>query len=186
MTSITYSLSKPVSQTQSWVKDLLIILGASAIISLFAHVRIALPFTPVPLATQGSVILFLAAFLGSKRATFAVLVFIAQGALGLPVFSGGNLGLSYMMGPTGGYILGYVFGAFITGFLVEKMRQKTSGSLFTAMALGNMIQYLFGASWLALFVGMNSAFLLGVVPFIAGDFLKIVISLRGLKTLNFF
>lgn len=173
------TLRMPVAH--SWIKDVLIVVLSSFLIALCANVAIPLPFTPVPIAVQGSLILFLAAFLGSQRAVAAVALFLFQGLIGLPVFAHGASGLFILLGPTGGYLMGYLFAAFVTGWIAERLREKTPLSLFVAMGAGNLIIFLVGAVWLSQFVGLKSALILGVAPFIAGDLLKLFVSSRLLK-----
>jgi biotin transport system substrate-specific component len=91
-----------------------------------------------------------------------------------------------LVGPSGGYLIGYLIGTYITGYLIENFKQRTAKNMFVAFLCGSLIVYFFGISWLALFVGLKSAFLLGIAPFIAGDFFKIVLSLKGLKALKIF
>ena len=131
-------------------------------------------------------ILFLAAVLGSKRGAFATLAFLVQGTMGLPVFAGGNSGLLCLAGPTGGYLLGYVAAAYLTGYLVENMKQRSAVRAFFAMTAGNALIYLFGVAGLSTFIGFTPAFMLGVLPFIIGDFLKLLIATRAMKALRFF
>ncbi|MGE5196455.1 MAG: biotin transporter BioY [Anaerolineae bacterium] len=169
---------------RSVLQNVVIAAGASGLIALFAPVSIPLPFSPVPLATQLHVILFLSVLLGSQRAVFAVIGFLIQAAWGLPVLAGAKVLIT--AGPTFGYLIGYVFAAFTTGLMVERFRVKTSLNLFASMAIGNLIAYLCGALWLSTFVGLKSAILYGVLPFLAGDFLKIIISLKALKALRFY
>ncbi len=169
---------------RSWLKDAAVILGASFLIALFAPITIHLPFTPVPIATQGHVVLVLAALLGSKRGALAVLTYLFQGAVNLPVFAGGVGGLAALFGPTGGYLLGYVAAAFVTGYLVERRSERKSLSVFAAMGLGNLVIYLFGLPWLARFCGWENALLLGLAPFVIGDLLKLVAGTKLLQKLN--
>src|SRR5690242_18662550 len=129
-------LTRELAQHNSWFKEVAMVLGASAIIALFAPVSIPLPFTPVPLATQSHVVLLLACLLGAKRASFAVLVFLFQGAIGLPVFSGGAAGILHLAGPRGGYLLGYLVAAFVTGMIMERMANRTPFKAFAAMGFG--------------------------------------------------
>jgi biotin transport system substrate-specific component len=171
---------------RSWLKQAAVVLGASFIIALFAPVAIPLPFTPIPLATQAHVVLILSCLLGSKRASLAVLTFLFQGAIGLPVFAGGMAGIGVLAGPKGGYLLGYLAAAFVTGYIVERIAHRTSSKVFAAMAVGNLVVYLFGLPRLALFVGWQNAFVLGMLPFLIGDALKLVIATRSLKSLRFF
>lgn len=174
------------AQDRSWLQDALMILGASVIIALFAPISIHLPFTPVPIATQVHVILLLAVLMGSKRSALAVMTYLAQGAVGLPVFAGGKGGILCLAGPTGGYLLGYVAAAYVTGLLIERSSRKTLGSALMAMGVGNLIIYLFGLGWLSQFVGLSSAFTLGMLPFLFGDALKLLAGVRILKSLRFY
>jgi biotin transport system substrate-specific component len=184
MSITTFNSAIASVEERSWLRQTAIVLGSSIIISLFAKIAIFLPFTPVPIATQGLVILMLAALLGSKRGTLAVLAFICQGAMGLPVFSGGNSGLLWMAGPTGGYILGYAAAAFLTGWIMETGARRTVARAFLAMAAGNLTLFVFGMAWLAKFVGISAAFTLGMLPFVLGDFLKLVLGVKILKKLR--
>lgn len=179
-------LTTELSNDRSWFKEAAVILGASVIIALFAPVSIPLPFTPVPIATQAHVILLLSCILGAKRASLAVLTFLFQGAIGLPVFAGGAAGILTFAGPRGGYLLGYLVAAFFTGLMMERSSNRTPFKAFAAMGIGNLIVYLFGLPWLSRFVGWESAFLLGMLPFIIADALKLVVATRSLKGLRFF
>ncbi len=172
--------------SQSWARDALLVIGGSILIALFARVAIPLPFTPVPLALQMNVCLFLGVLLGSKRGAAAVLVFLAQGACGLPVFAKGNAGFAVLLGPTGGYLLGYVAAAFLAGYLWERAKSKSTGQAFLAMAAGNLVVYAIGVTHLSQFVGINRALLLGVAPFVIGDLLKLFLGVRALKTSKVF
>ena len=185
--AINYSyLQTETIEDRSWFKEAAVIIGASVIIALFAPISIPLPFTPVPIATQPHVVLFLAVLLGSKRGSLAVLSYLFQGAIGLPVFAGGKAGLLCLAGPTGGYLVGYVVAAYVTGLLFEKLKERTPTRAFLAMAVGNLTIFVFGLSWLSHFVGLQKAFLLGMLPFLLGDFIKLVVAVRGLKALRFF
>jgi len=174
-------LTLRIPAAHSWIKDGLIVVLSSFLIALCANVAIPLPFTPVPIAVQGSLILFIAALLGSQRAVAAVSLFLFQGLIGLPVFAHGTSGFLILLGPTGGYLIGYLIAAFVTGWIVERVREKTPLSFFLAMGAGNLVIFLVGAAWLSQFVGVSSALILGVAPFIAGDLLKLLVSARLLK-----
>ncbi len=166
-----------VLERKSFMRDFALVLIASFLICLFGHISIPLWFTPVPIATQNSAVLLIAAMLGSRRGTAAVLAFLAQGAMGLPVFSNGVGGFHHFFGPTGGYLIGYAVAAFVVGLIAEKS-QKSIGNVILALSVGNLIIYLLGACYLAFFVGYEKALLLGVVPFIPGDVLKVIVSLK--------
>jgi biotin transport system substrate-specific component len=160
-------------------KDFTLVLLASFVICLSGQISIPLWFTPVPIATQNSVVLLVAALLGARRGTAAVFAFLAQGAMGLPVFSGGLGGFTCFFGPTGGYLVGYLIASYLVGALVEKRK-----GLITAFAIGNLTIYLCGASYLASFVGFSKALLLGVAPFLLGDLLKSIASIKIVQWAN--
>jgi biotin transport system substrate-specific component len=93
--------------------------------------------------------------------------------------------LARLAGPTGGYLLGYVVVAYVVGRLIEARRQKTLFNALISMAIGNGLLFLFGAVWLSTFVGLSKAIMLGVVPFLIGDLLKLFASLKILHWLGF-
>ncbi len=160
-------------------RDFTLVLLASFVICLSGHISIPLWFTPVPIATQNSAVLLVAALLGARRGAAAIFAFLAQGVFGLPVFSNGASGFSYLIGSTGGYLIGYLVAGFVVGYIAEK--RSTIASAVGALASGNAIVYFCGASYLAAFVGVSKAFALGIAPFIIGDLVK---SLAILKILQ--
>jgi biotin transport system substrate-specific component len=155
------------------LKDVAIATLASFILSLCAPLSLHLPFTPVPVTIQVQVALFLSAFLGARRAVFMILAFITQGLVGLPVFAGGASTIATLIGPRGGYLLGYLAAAYVVGRIYQAREHKSTASLFFSMLLGNAIVYLLGFSWLSNFVGMKRAFLFGVAPFALPDLVKL-------------
>ncbi len=153
-----------------------LVMGGSLLLWLSAKVQV--PFWPVPMTLQTLAILGLAAVLGSRLGTAAVLAYIAQGAAGLPVFAGTpekGIGLAYMMGPTGGYILGFVLAAFAVGWLAERGWARHPLTLFIAALLGVALIHAPGLLWLAQFTGWSKVLALGFWPFIGGDVLKAAI-----------
>lgn len=170
-----------VAKENVWFKEIATILGASILIALSAPLAIRLPFTPVPIVLQNHVILLMAALLGSRRGTLAVLAFLAQAAAGLPVLASGKFGPLVFAGPTGGYLLGYIVSAYLVGLLMEKCKTRSSAKTFGALCAGSLAIYLFGVIHLAGFIGFQKALLLGVVPFILGDLVKTIVCVRLLK-----
>jgi biotin transport system substrate-specific component len=116
----------------------------------------------------------------------AVLTYLLQGAIGLPVFAGAAGGIHVLIGPRGGYLLGYLLAAFITGFLMERIIRRTPSKVFMAMGFGNLIIYLFGIPWLSRFLGWEHALILGMLPFLIGDLFKLLVAARVLKALRFY
>lgn len=168
-------------QPSSWVKDSLLVGMASVLIALCAGVSIPLPFTPVPLVLASHVCLALAVTMGSRRAALAVCLYLLQGVMGLPVFALGKSGIMTLLGPTGGYLWGYVAATYVTGFLLESWGQRTGLRIFSALAIGNAIIYLCGVAQLTLILGLQSAVFAGVLPFLAGDAIKLWAVYRGMR-----
>lgn len=159
-------------------KETFVVIGASFLISLCSKISIPLFFTPVPITIQPSLILLFSALLGSKRAVAMMSSFLAQVVIGFPVLSSGAIGIAAFFGPTGGYIFGYLAAAFVTGFLMERSKEKTARAAFLAMGAGNLVIYLLGAAFLSLMVGIQSAFWLGVAPFVLSDLFKLLVSVK--------
>ncbi|WP_291607693.1 biotin transporter BioY [Bradyrhizobium sp.] len=149
----------------------LVVLG-SALLALSAKVNVPLPY--VPMTMQTLVVLMIGAGCGARLGSITVMAYLAEGALGLPVFAGPVGGIAPLMGPTAGYLAGFVGAAFVTGWLSERGWDRSVSSLFAAMALGHVIILAAGFAWLA--AGMNfgaeKAWVVGVVPFIVGSIVK--------------
>ena len=171
-------------QEKTWLRNLLLVIGGSFLIALFARVAIPLPFSPVPLALQGHICLLLGVLMGRRLGTFAVLLYLFQGAIGLPVFALGHAGLPILLGPRGGYLIGYLAGTWVTGSIIERSGSKNQRLAMLAMVIGNLVIYLCGLSQLSLFVGMERVFFLGMLPFLIGDAFKLFIAHRVLKIFN--
>jgi biotin transport system substrate-specific component len=156
--------------------EVVLILATSLLIAVSAYVRVVLPFTPVPVTAQTLTVLLSGALLGSRRGTLAVLAYLAQGIIGLPVFAGGTRGLSVLLGPTGGYLVGFTAAAFVTGVLAERGWLHLPLAGIAAMVLGNLTIYAVGLPWLSSFVGGKQAFALGFLPFVVGDLAKMAVA----------
>ena len=168
-----------------FVRELALITLFAALTALGARVTIPLPFTPVPLTSQVFFPLLAGLLLGSKRGALSQAEYVAAGLAGLPVFAKGGSGLAYFLGPTGGYLLGFIAAAFVVGELAAMMRTSAKEASFLASLGGVVTIYLCGALWLAtwLRVGvrlspeacLSLAWKLGVLPFIAVDVAKALI-----------
>jgi biotin transport system substrate-specific component len=168
-------------QGLSWTRDVLLVMLGSALIALAGQLSIKLPFSPVPFVFASHVCLALGVVLGKRRGALAVLAYLAQGAMGLPVFAAGGSGLLYLLGPTGGYLVGWVFAAYLSGHLMENRLVKTPLKVFSALAAGNGLVFVLGALHLARFIGFEQALLLGVLPFFLTDALKLVLAERSIR-----
>lgn len=168
------------TRAQQRLADAVLILGGSLLTALMARVEIPLPFTPVPITGQTFAVLLVGAALGSRRGALSMAVYLLEGALGLPVFAGGAAGLARLRGPTGGYLIGFIAAAFVTGWLAERGWDRRPATTALAMLTGNAVIYLFSLPWLAWFVGgflgPKGALALGLLPFVPGDLLKLLLA----------
>ncbi len=152
-------------------KVILVALG-TALLTLSAKVNLPLPYVPMTLQTLA--VLMIGAAYGRYLGAATVLAYLAEGAMGLPVFAGPVGGLAPLMGPTGGYLAGFVVAAFVTGWLSERGWDRSVPLLFVAMGLGHIIILAAGFGWLAfgLKLGVEKAWLVGIVPFLAASLIK--------------
>lgn len=168
---------RPSEKRHAGIYDVALIICGSLLISLSAQVAIMLSFSPVPITGQTFAVLMIGALLGARRSCFTVLVYIIEGAAGLPVFAMGGSGFTVLLGPRGGYLVGFIFGAYIVGLLAEKGWDRGIGTTILAMVFGNLVIYAFGLSWLCCLMGINKIVLIaGLYPFIIGDLLKIALA----------
>lgn len=152
-----------------------------------AQIAIKLPFTPVPITLQTLAVIISGMVLGSRWGTLSQLEYVALGLSGVPVFAGGGAGLGHLLGPTGGYLIGFIGAAFASGLIVELWRGKGSFvKFFLAGIAGIIVIYLMGALWLSVWLSLLqqtagtkailTAWDLGIKPFILPDMLKVVIA----------
>ncbi len=166
------------------LRNFLIAVAASGLITLAAKIQI--PFYPVPLTLQTFMIVVLAMALGWRLATLTLVLYLAEGALGLPVFAGTpekGLGLAYMAGPTGGYLLGFLLAAGACGWLAERGWDRRFLSTLAAMFIGHVLIFVPGLLWLGFIVGWDQPVLAwGLYPFLPGMVLKILLGMLALRS----
>lgn len=154
---------------------LALVVGGVGLLTLSA--KISIPFYPVPLTMQTLAVLLIGAAYGARLGGITALSYLAAGAIGLPVFAGTpekGIGLAYMIGPTGGYLISYVFAAALTGWLAERGFDRSVWRMALAMFLGTVIIFSLGLLWLGAVLGWDKPILQwGLYPFIYGDLLKI-------------
>lgn len=147
---------------------------------LTATAKFQIPFYPVPMTLQPLAVLLIGATFGWRLGATTVAFYLAQGAMGLPVFAGTpekGIGLAYMMGPTGGYLLGFLLAAVVTGWLAERGWDRRLLPTLTMLTLGMAVIYLPGVLWLGTLLGWDQPILAwGVYPFLLGDALKIALA----------
>lgn len=159
------------------ISTALVIITGIAVMTLAAKTQV--PFWPVPMTLHTLAVMGFAVGLGPRLAVAIVSGYLAMGAMGVPVFSGSperGIGLAYMVGPTGGYLLGYLLASAVTGHLAQG--RGTLGRA-TAMLLGLCLVYASGAAWLATLVPAGEILKVGVLPFLIGDLLKIALVAVG-------
>ena len=152
--------------------DMIPIIIGSLLIALGAKIKIPLGFTPVPVTCQTIAVLTLGVSLGSKRGAIAAFCYLLEGAMGLPVFANGG-GISYLLGPTGGYLLTYPLEAFLFGLLLEK------GHKFFATLFPCLLQLAIGSIWMIPFVGIHQVLAQGFHPFFLIEISKAIFVVGG-------
>lgn len=172
-----YLVPVRITRGKTLVRDGIVVIGASLLFALSARVSIPLGFTPVPITLQTLVVMLVGAALGSRRGALAALLYLAEGATGLPVFASGG-GLLYLLGPTAGYLWSYPIAAFVVGWLCEHGLDRSFTTSLLAMLPGSILIYLIGVPWLAFVVhlSLSQALVAGLLPFIPGDIIKVIIA----------
>lgn len=162
--------------------EVLLIVAGSAMIAASAQVVIPLAISPVPITGQTFAVLLVGALYGAPRGAATVLAYLLQGAVGFPVFAGFSAGAGYLIGPSGGYLVGFLPAAWLVGVLAQRGWDRDFVSAVVAMTIGNAVIYIVGAVWLAAFIDADLVLRLGVVPFLPGAAIKIVLAALVLPT----
>lgn len=179
MSSTTLALAASPTRVRSrtaW--RVLLAFAGSWLVALLAQIEIPLPFTPVPITGQTLGVLLVGASLGAGLGGVSMLLYLAQGAIGLPFFSGGDSGVEFLRlsAATGGYLWGFVLAAAVVGALAERKWDRSVRSSIGAMFLGEVVLYAVAIPWLmqALDVSLSRALELGLAPFVVGDTIKLL------------
>lgn len=180
---------RPRAASSALIYDLCLITAGSVLIALSAQLAFWMPFSAVPVTGQTFAVLMLGALFGAKRGGLCVIAYLAEGVAGLPVGAGGMSGIIWLLGPTGGYLLGFVTAAVFVGHLAERGWDRKVWTTVIAMLAGNICIYFFGLLWLMVLTVtgrvqtvMSDLFKVGLYPFIAGDVVKIVLAALLLPT----
>lgn len=150
---------------------------ALSVVFMAGMANIMIPLWPVPITMQTFGIFMVAFFFGSRKGLVAMLSYVLAGIAGFGVFAGYNAGPAAIMGPTGGYIIGFLACAFVVGLMIERGYGRTKKSVLLCMVIGNVIIYAFGLVGLKLFlgdIGLWALLMAGMIPFLVGDALKII------------
>ncbi len=167
-------------------KEITLIGLMAAVTCIAGPLSLPLPFSPVPISLTNLAVYFSVYILGMKRGTVSYLVYLLIGLVGVPVFSAFTGGPAKLFGPTGGYLIGFLFMALISGYCVDRWNGRIAAS-FIGMISGTVVCYFLGTTWLAFQMSLGSnqtfvtmfpaAFAAGVLPFIVGDLIKMILSL---------
>ncbi|MBK3663604.1 biotin transporter BioY [Bradyrhizobium diazoefficiens] len=157
-------------ETVGGLRAFVLVALGTALMALSAKVNLPLPY--VPMTLQSLVVLMIGAAYGWRLGSATMIAYLAEGAMGLPVFAGPVGGLAPLVGPTAGYLFGFVAAAFVTGWLAERGWDRSVGLLFVAMAVGHVVIFVGGFGWLAFGLGTAKAWQVGVAPFIAASLIK--------------
>lgn len=156
-----------------------VLLAVAGSIALWVSAKVQIPFYPVPQTLQTLVVLVIGMAYGWRLGGATVALYLAQGAIGLPVFAGTpekGIGLAYMVGPTGGFLMGFLLAAVAVGFLAQRGWDRNILTTAAAMLIGNALIYIPGLLWLGNAFGLDAAITHGIKPFLLGDMFKLVLA----------
>ncbi|MCK6457677.1 MAG: biotin transporter BioY [Phycisphaerae bacterium] len=157
-----------------WAVEASLIIGGSALLALSA--QIALPIGPVPVTLQTLAVLIIGATFGARRAVACVLLYLCEGALGLPVFAAGGAGVARLLGPTAGYLWAFPVAAALVGFLVQRGWDRRRGTALAALLAADLIILGCGVAWLSPTLGWSAALKAGFLPFVWWNGMKLLLA----------
>jgi biotin transport system substrate-specific component len=162
----------------SLLADAVLVLAGTGLVAAAAQISIKLPFTPVPITGQTFAVVLVGASLGAVRGTASLMLYLWLGVAGAPIYADQRHGWDVIVGASGGYIVGFVIAAAVTGFLAERRWDRRLSSAIAAMLTGNVIIYLVGLPWLAVVLDTNLEKTLeyGLYPFVPGDVFKLYLA----------
>ena len=182
LTLTTHFIPRSSRRSAIIARELALVTGFALLTAALAQVRIPLGFTPVPVTGQTLAVLLAGASLGAWRGASSQLLYWLLGMVGLPFYSNATSGWSVATGPTMGYLVGFIVAAAVVGRLAEHHQDRKVLTSIAAMTLGSVIIYAFGATWLAIDLGIplatgeTNAIALGVAPFLVGDVIKMCLA----------
>lgn len=185
MTALAHALGRRSTAQSSMLTDALLIVVGSVVMAALAQLSFRLPFTPVPVSMQTLGVLLVGASLGAWRGAAAVLLYLAEGAAGLPVFAEGHAGVVWLTAaPTTGFLWSFPITAAVVGLLAQLGWDRNLGSAIGSMLVGEVVVFALGVSWLAHYVGVSGqrALELGLYPFVVAELVKLMIAAAFLVT----
>lgn len=180
---MSFDLTKETIKTSPFfsISTLLQVVVGSCILTLTAYVSLPLPFSLVPLTLQTLGIAILAITLGSKKGSLAVICYLVQATMGLPVLAGGNINPLWMIGPRVGYLIGFVVACWLIGKLLERETHPSWIKNFCYIACGEACILILGVSFLAVYIGPMNAITTGLIPFLPGALIKTATAASAIK-----
>jgi biotin transport system substrate-specific component len=167
--------------------DAMLVIGGAGLVAACAQISIHLGFTPVPITGQTFAVVLVGASLGSVRGTASLLLYLLVGLAGAPVYSEHKHGWDVVSGSSGGYLVGFIAAAALTGWLAERGWDRRISSSVSAMLTGNVVIYVFGLLWLHHWLGAhnlgnswNTTLTDGLYPFVPGDLIKLYLAAAAL------
>jgi biotin transport system substrate-specific component len=168
----------PLAPVTPGIRDLALVVGGAALTALAAQIAFTVPWTPVPYTLQTGSVLLVGTALGSARGTLSMLLYVLVGAAGLPVFAQASGGANHLIGPTGGYLVGFIVAAAVVGRLAEKGWDRRFGTAAGLMTIGTLVVYAIGVPVLAIVLGYSFADALqaGALVFLPWDLAKVALA----------
>jgi biotin transport system substrate-specific component len=171
------SLALPEKGATRLATQLLLAIAGTLILTLSAKTKVMIG--PVDISMQTLAVFLIAAAFGMRLGVATLLLYMADGAMGFPVFQGTpekGIGIAYMLGPTGGYLAGFVVMAAIVGWAADRGWDRHPVKLFNAMLVAEIVMMAMGFAWLALLIGPEKSWQFGILPFIVGDLIKVALA----------
>ncbi len=168
----TARIAKAKSET-SFIASIGYAILGSCFLALMSQFYVYLPYTPVPQTIQTLAVFLLGGFLGSRLAMMSVIVYLIEGTVGLPVFATGAISPFWFLDMKAGFLISFVAAAYVIGKFVERRPSCSTFYLITTLLVGQAIISLLGCLWLSLFVGPQTAVVIGFIPFIGGAIVKV-------------
>ncbi|MFT3727010.1 MAG: biotin transporter BioY [Terricaulis sp.] len=171
----------PLAKSSIFASAGIVLIGS---LLLAASSWVEAPMWPVPMTAQTYAVLVIGAVCGFRLAAATVGAYLLEGSAGLPVFSGGAAGPQHLIGPTGGYLFGFLIGAAAIGWLIERGWNRSFTGLLGAMTIGHALIFVAGVSYLAAFTGVAGALSAGLYPFILGSIVKTLAAAATVKAVQ--
>jgi len=170
------------ADARAWGRSGALAFGGALLLA--ASAKLQIPFYPAPMTLQTLAVLLIAATFGLRLATATVALYLTEGLAGLPVFAGPAAGPAYMLGPTGGYLVGFLVAAGLVGWLADRGFTRSTARLALALSLGHFAIFACGFAWLAFAIGADRAFAGGVAPFYATTVVKTALGVALIVAAN--